>query len=83
MDISDDLFGGLPAVSKFDNGGVVDTIASATTNNIVKGNNVTAKPAAVGGEKVVPEKRRAGASLVSSLGTAGTAMVSLPLMIVY
>mmetsp|Transcript_23970 Transcript_23970/g.42908 ORF Transcript_23970/g.42908 Transcript_23970/m.42908 type:complete len:333 (+) Transcript_23970:231-1229(+) len=80
MDNSDDLFGGLPAVLKTENGGVVDTITSTATNNIVDNSNVVtskSNPAAAGGEKV-PEKRKAGASLVSSLGTAGTAMAFVP-----
>jgi len=79
--MEDDLFGGLPAVSKTEDSGVGDkttTSAASAAANTVKKNATSIKPAAFrGGEKAI-EKRKAGASLVSSLGTAGTTMAFLP-----
>jgi len=75
MDNGDDLFGGLPAAM---------VPASAVTNTIIAGKDDKPKPrataTAAGGTEKVAVKRKAagrgGASLVSSLGTAGTTMVS-------
>ena len=74
MDCSDDLFGGLPAVSKAQGGN-----APTETGSTKAESAITAKvdqPESVNdGVENRSEKRKEGASLVSSLGTAGTAMV--------
>lgn len=91
MNDPDDLFGGLPAVAKADDdlfGGLpvakaenaptktgTTPSASAAIVNTVK-NNHQPKPANYVAEENSSLKRR-GVSLVSSIGTAGTAMVSV------
>ena len=73
----DDLFGGLPAVSKTENLNPVNKKTPAATSTTVK--KTVAMPTSVvsGEKKTLPEKRTmGGTSLVRSLGTAGTAMVS-------
>ena len=88
--MDDDLFGGLPAVANAENapasavgGDDASSAGAAATFDVAKNSDDPPKPSADEGAEIkaapakVPEKRKAsGASLVSSLGTAGTAMVS-------
>jgi hypothetical protein len=77
MDGSDDLFGGLPAVSNAEN--LPSSVAAAISNTVDADHRP--KPAPADDGKKSSGKHAAGgglsSSLVSSLGTAGTAMVSL------
>lgn len=107
--MDDDLFGGLPAVSKADNAqapetdlfGGLPSVLSTTENAPVaplptsglSGSASASAPAPIephrGGEEQIGkasniiaappavEKRKAGKSLVGSLGTSGTSMVSI------
>lgn len=69
MNDSDDLFGGLPAVANAEN-------ARAMIKPAPPG--IVDLPTPIPSDAEKPsEKRQSGASLVSSLGSAGTAMVSV------
>jgi hypothetical protein len=78
MDGSYDLFGGLPAVSNAEN---LPTVAVADAIPKSADADHRPKPAPAVDEKKSSGKHVAGggslSSLVSSIGTAGTAMVSL------
>ena len=70
MNDSDDLFGGLPAVANAEN-------AHATTAPSTNVDLPAPVPSDVeNSSAAAAEKRKGGASLISSLGSAGTAMVS-------
>ncbi len=68
MNVTDDLFGGLPAVANAEN-----APASAASTIIAD------LPAPIPGDDAekTSEKRKGGTSLVRSLGSAGTTMVSV------
>ena len=72
MNDSDDLFGGLPAISNAENAPTTTAPELPTTVDL------SAQSISGDAEKIAPsEKRKGGTSLVSSLGSAGTAMVSI------
>ncbi len=88
MDDADDLFGGLPSITKAENASAktVGAVSSSSVVNdqsnlkVTKKNIDAPKPAAPPTETASKkgasgEKRKVGASLVDSLGKAGTAMV--------
>jgi hypothetical protein len=78
MDGSDELFGGLPAVSNAEN--LPTSAVAAAISNTVDADH-RPKPAPADDGKKSSGKHAAGgglsSSLVNSIGTAGTAMVSL------
>mmetsp|Transcript_20156 Transcript_20156/g.43785 ORF Transcript_20156/g.43785 Transcript_20156/m.43785 type:complete len:308 (-) Transcript_20156:92-1015(-) len=75
MDDSDDLFGGLPAALKAENVPATTGASSTAITNTTKNHQ---RKNVVDGMERSSKKRKEGASLVSSLGTAGTAMAFVP-----
>lgn len=72
MNDSDDLFGGLPAVANAENAAATATIAPPINVDLPAPVPSDVEKSSSSSEA---EKRKGGASLISSLGSAGTAMV--------